>query len=79
MEFMLKLTLTDSNPAGSKSKYENQKVILQYRRQQKFMFKGFNITEKQEKLITRKWEMPMIDSIDRDGSIKIKMPWQIQK
>ncbi len=28
MEFMLKLTLTDSNPAGSKSKYENQKVIL---------------------------------------------------
>ena len=74
-EYRLKFGLTDTNPAGSKTKLETLRVRIKFKGDVEVIKVAKDDRDEGDR--ARKWERPRIIGVDDEGVVRVGMPWQV--
>jgi hypothetical protein len=74
-EYRLKFRLTDTNPAGSKTKLETLRVRMKFKGDVEVIKVAKDDRDEGDR--ARTWERPRIIGVDDEGVVLVGMPWQV--
>jgi hypothetical protein len=72
-EYHFKFGLTDTNPAGSKTKLETLRVRIKFKGDVEVIKVAKEGRDEGDR--GRKWERPRIIGVDSEGVVRVGMPW----